>query len=140
MTENVDEFLLNSSTQDILIVPIYQDEIPFNATIGMIDWRLYGLLSSLVKEKTLRGEPYEFLLLPFQHHHGMRNILCVGMGSKKNSSLKDISIKIADKVTRLQIRKVFILDAFLDELPEMEHLKFKKEFIKPFKQETQWIQ
>ena len=137
----IDEYLLNSSTQDILIVPIYQDEIPFTQNIGLLDWRLYGLFSHLYKDKHLQGLPNECLLLPVQHHHGLRNILCVGMGkrSEKISTSTAVIKNISDKVQKLNIQKVYIMDTFFNEISESTKSEQMKNFSKHFKQETRWI-
>ncbi len=65
---------------DVLVVPLWTDVRPLRGVAGLLDWRLNGRLSQMLREEKLRGELGEKMLflndrVPWKH------ILAVGLGA-----------------------------------------------------------
>jgi hypothetical protein len=65
---------------DAIVVPLWSDVRPLRGTAGLLDWRLNGRLSQLVREGRLEGEVGEKLLF-FTTRVPWRRVLTVGVGA-----------------------------------------------------------
>ncbi|MCX8116384.1 MAG: hypothetical protein N3G78_00450 [Desulfobacterota bacterium] len=66
---------------DLLISGFFGDERPLKGTAGLLDWRLNGRLSRLLREGRLTGEWIERTLIPSQGRILPQWILLFGLGS-----------------------------------------------------------
>jgi len=64
---------------DALVVPIWTDVRPLRGAAGLLDWRLNGRLSQLLRDGRVEGEVGEKLLF-FTTRVPWRRILTVGVG------------------------------------------------------------
>jgi hypothetical protein len=65
---------------DLLVTGFFQDERPLKGTSGLIDWRLNGMLSHLLKEGKMTGEWQETTLIPSHGRVMPQLILLLGLG------------------------------------------------------------
>ena len=79
---------LNISTENpdlpkhkCLALGIFADEKPPRGICGFIDWRLNGFISREIKEKRIRGEFEEKIIIPFPIRIGSEMLLLFGLGN-----------------------------------------------------------
>ena len=78
---------LNISTENpdlpkhkCLALGIFADEKPPRGICGFIDWRLNGFLSREIKEKRIKGDFEEKIIIPFPVRIGSEMLLLFGLG------------------------------------------------------------
>ena len=70
---------------DALVVPVWTDVRPLRGAAGLLDWRLNGRLSQLLREGRLEGETGEKLLF-VANRVPWRRVLTVGVGAETSFS------------------------------------------------------
>ena len=75
----------NGPGGDALVVPIWTDVRPLRGAAGLLDWRMCGRLSQVIREGRLAGTPGEKLLL-VTNRIRWRRVLAVGVGDSKEFS------------------------------------------------------
>jgi hypothetical protein len=65
---------------DVLVVPLWTDVRPLHGVAGLLDWRLNGRLSQMLREEKLQGELGEKMLF-FTERVPWKRILAVGLGA-----------------------------------------------------------
>jgi leucyl aminopeptidase len=70
---------------DALVVPLWADVRPLRGAAGLLDWRLNGRLSRLLREGRLDGSNGEKLLF-FTGRVPWRRVLTIGLGTTTNFS------------------------------------------------------
>ncbi|MBN2574642.1 MAG: hypothetical protein JXP73_08740 [Deltaproteobacteria bacterium] len=68
---------------DVLAVPVWSDLRPLRGAAGLLDWRLCGRLSQLLREGRLCGAPGEKLLLA-TNRIAWQRVLAVGVGDSRD--------------------------------------------------------
>jgi hypothetical protein len=66
-------------------VPIWTDVRPLRGAAGLLDWRMCGRLSQVIREGRLAGTPGEKLLL-VTNRIRWRRVLAIGVGDSKEFS------------------------------------------------------
>ncbi len=66
---------------DLLVLGCYREDRPIRGVGGLLDWRLDGWFSRLMKRGFFGGELGEVLLFPVGHRVAASRVLMVGMGS-----------------------------------------------------------
>jgi hypothetical protein len=64
---------------DALVVPVWSDVRPLRGAAGLLDWRLCGRLSQMIRDGRVTGAPHEKLLL-VTNRVPWRRVLAVGVG------------------------------------------------------------
>jgi hypothetical protein len=92
--------------RDCLVLPVFKDDRPLRGAAGLVDWRLCGRLSRLLKANKASAEAGETMLLPCGRRLRFARILWFGLGDAKGYSderfRKDLSW-ILDVVTKAGI-------------------------------------
>jgi hypothetical protein len=70
---------------DVLVVPIWSDVRPLRGPTGLLDWRLCGKISQMIREGRVSGSTGEKLLL-VTGRLAWRRILAVGVGASADFS------------------------------------------------------
>ena len=70
-----------SASVELCACSIWSDERPVRGFAGLLDWRLGGRISRLLKSGFLRGDVGEVLLVPGKPHLPFDKVLVVGLGS-----------------------------------------------------------
>ncbi|HLU65692.1 MAG TPA: M17 family peptidase N-terminal domain-containing protein [Kofleriaceae bacterium] len=66
---------------DALVLTFFRDERPLRGAAGLVDWRLCGRLSRLIKLGRIRGEAGESLLMPPGRRLPFSRIILFGLGA-----------------------------------------------------------
>jgi len=66
---------------DLLVVAATEEERPLRGAAGLVDWRLYGVLSAAIQEHRFHGGFGESLLVPGSHQLRAKWAVLVGLGS-----------------------------------------------------------
>ena len=69
----------HGSGGDALVVPVWSDIRPLRGAAGLLDWRLCGRLSQMIRDGRVSGAPQEKLLL-VTNRVPWRRVLAVGVG------------------------------------------------------------
>lgn len=68
---------------DLLVLMWFQDQIPFHGLMGLIDWRVNGMISHLIEQKKLTGKAREMVLLPSEHRFQADKLIILGLGERE---------------------------------------------------------
>jgi len=94
---------------ELLVTGLFQDERPLKGTSGLIDWRLNGTLSHLLKEGRMTGEWQEATLIPSHGRVIPPLILLLGLGKLRDYStlrLRDLFPRLFETLRKLKSSKV----------------------------------
>jgi hypothetical protein len=73
----------DETARDCLVLPVFKDDRPLRGAAGLVDWRLCGKLSRLVKAQRASAEAGEQLLLPPGRRLRFKRIFWFGLGDAK---------------------------------------------------------
>jgi hypothetical protein len=94
---------------ELLVTGFFQDERPLKGTSGLIDWRLNGMLSHLLKEGKMTGEWQETTLIPSLGRVIPQLILLLGLGKVRDYStlrLRDLFPRLFQTLKNLKSSKI----------------------------------
>ncbi len=94
---------------ELLVTGFFQDERPLKGTSGLIDWRLNGTISHLLKERKMTGEWQETTLIPSRGRVIPPLILLLGLGKVRDYStlrLRDLFPRLFETLRNLKSSKV----------------------------------
>jgi hypothetical protein len=94
---------------ELLVTGFFQDERPLKGTSGLIDWRLNGTISHLLKEKKMTGEWQEATLIPSYGRMIPPLILLLGLGKVTDYStlrLRDLFPRFFETLRNLKSSKI----------------------------------
>jgi Cytosol aminopeptidase family, N-terminal domain len=73
---------LDEANVELCACSIWSDERPMRGLAGLLDWRLGGRLTALLRSGFLRGDAGETLLIPGKPHVPFEKVLVVGLGAR----------------------------------------------------------
>jgi hypothetical protein len=76
----------DEAPRDALILPVFRSDRPLRGAAGLVDWRLCGRLSRLIKSNRATGDAGETILLPPGRRLRFTKILWFGLGDAKGYS------------------------------------------------------
>jgi hypothetical protein len=88
---------LDEANVELCACAIWSDERPMRGFAGLLDWRLAGRLSALIKSGFLRGDFGEALLVPGKPHVPFEKVLVMGLGARSD---------FADTTFRLSLTRI----------------------------------
>jgi len=94
---------------ELLVTGFFQDERPLKGTSGLIDWRLNGMLSHLLKQGRMSGEWQESILIPSYGRVIPPLILLLGLGKVRDYStlrLRDLFPRFFQTLRNLKSSRV----------------------------------
>lgn len=94
---------------DFLACGFFSDERPLKGSAGLVDWRLNGRLSRLLKERKITGQWEEVILIPTQGRIFPKLVLLFGFGNLRQYSylkVREISMYILNTLSRLKASNV----------------------------------
>lgn len=65
---------------EVFVTPFHEDERPLRGAAGLLDWRLCGRLSQLVRAGRMRGVRDEIVLVPTMGRMVFERIVMIGAG------------------------------------------------------------
>ena len=94
---------------ELLVTGFFQDERPLKGTSGLIDWRMNGILSDLLKGGKMTGEWQETTLIPSHGRVIPRLILLLGLGKVRDYStlrLRELFPRLFQTLRNLKISRI----------------------------------
>ena len=76
----------DETQRDALVLPVFRSDRPLRGAAGLVDWRLCGRLSRLIKANRATGDAGETILLPPGRRLRFSKILWFGLGDAKGYS------------------------------------------------------
>ena len=73
----------DESARDCLVLPVFRDDRPLRGAAGLVDWRLCGRLSRLLKATRATADRGETMLLPPGRRLRFSRVLWFGLGDAK---------------------------------------------------------
>lgn len=71
---------LDQLSTEILVACIFEDEKPPHGVAGLVDWRLAGSISRVIRRGFFTGKPGEVLMLPSKPRLNFDKVLLFGLG------------------------------------------------------------
>lgn len=65
---------------DLVVLPCFEDERPLQGLAGLVDWRMSGRLSTLLRDGFFTGAAGEAVLLPGRQTLPMARLVLIGLG------------------------------------------------------------
>ena len=104
---------LSFTSQEIDKVPVelimlmhYEDDIPLNDLLGLLDWRINGRLSQIIKKQQFKGKAKELLLMPSEMRFKAHEIIILGLGKKADFSEEHINQVLDYFLTTVEKKKM----------------------------------
>jgi hypothetical protein len=76
----------DESQRDTIVLPVFKTDRPLRGAAGLVDWRLCGRLSRLLKANRATGEAGETIMLPPGRRLRFKKIIWFGLGDAKGYS------------------------------------------------------
>jgi hypothetical protein len=73
----------DETARDCLVLPVFRDDRPLRGAAGLVDWRLCGRLSRLVKANRATADARETMMLPPGRRLRFARIMWFGLGDAK---------------------------------------------------------
>ncbi len=102
---------LEEASAEVCACAIWSDERPVRGFAGLLDWRLGGRLSALLKSGFVRGDRGEALLLPGKPNVPFEKVLVVGLGPRSgfgDSTFREALARIARSLEGMRVRRAVI--------------------------------
>lgn len=96
---------------DGLLLFVARDERPLQGLAGLVDWRLAGGVSRLLKKSWITGEVAEHVLAPGSRVIGIERILTVGLGPADDVTAKTLEEAVsgaADAATEAAVASLVV--------------------------------
>ena len=102
---------LDEANVELCACAIWTDERPMRGFAGLLDWRLGGRLSALLKSEFLRGDLGETLLVPGKPWLPFEKVLVVGLGLKSefgDATFRRSVMTIAAALEGMKVRRAVV--------------------------------
>jgi hypothetical protein len=102
---------LDSANVELCACAVWSDERPVRGLAGLLDWRLGGRISALLKSRFFVGELGDALLVPGKPHVPFEKVLLVGLGERSafgEDRFRQGVLHVANALERLHIRRAVV--------------------------------
>lgn len=102
---------LDEVSAEVVACGIYSDERPFAGLAGLLDWRLAGRLSRLVKRGFLLGTVGELLAVPVRPRLPFDKLLVAGLGPRASfgrATFRTVLERTMDALAGLHVKKAVV--------------------------------
>jgi hypothetical protein len=102
---------LDEANVELCACTIWSDERPMRGFADLLDWRLGGRLSALLKADFVRGDAGETLLVPGKPHLPFEKVLVIGLGPRARfdeGAFRDAILRLARTLERLRVRRAVL--------------------------------
>jgi Cytosol aminopeptidase family, N-terminal domain len=102
---------LDEANVELCACTVWDDERPVRGFAGLLDWRLGGRLSALLKTGFFHGDLGEVLLLPGKPHVPFEKVLVVGLGARgafDDAAFRRSLLRMAGALEGLRVRRAVL--------------------------------
>lgn len=102
---------IDETSAEVLACAIWSDERPLRGLAGLLDWRMAGRLSELVRGGFLRGDRGEVLLVPGKPSLPFEKLLVFGLGARASfgdAVFRDVVAHLVRALEGLRIRRAVV--------------------------------
>jgi Cytosol aminopeptidase family, N-terminal domain len=102
---------LDEANVELCVCTIWSDERPLRGFAGLLDWRLGGRLSALLKSGFLSGQFGEALLVPGKPHLPFEKVLVLGLGKRSafgDGTFRRVVVRMARALEGMRVRRAVI--------------------------------
>ncbi len=102
---------LDEANVELVACAIWSDERPMRGLAGLLDWRLGGRLSALLKSGFVTGEAGEALLVPGKPHVPFEKVLLLGLGARSgfgDGAYRAAVTRLAERLEGLRVRRAVV--------------------------------
>jgi Cytosol aminopeptidase family, N-terminal domain len=102
---------LDDASAELCACSLWTDVRPMRGLAGLLDWRLGGRLSALLKTGFLSGRRGEALLVPGKPHVPFEKVLVVGLGKRAefdDATFRAAMMHIAKALEGLRVRRAVV--------------------------------
>jgi hypothetical protein len=102
---------LDEANVELCACTIWKDERPLRGFAGLLDWRLGGRLSALLKSGFVTGEAGEALLVPGKPHVPFEKVLVLGLGARSgfgDGAFRRAVLHVARALEGLRVRRAVV--------------------------------
>jgi hypothetical protein len=102
---------LDEANVELCACTVWSDERPMRGLAGLLDWRLGGRLSALLRSGFLRGELGESLIVPGKPHVPFEKVLVMGLGRRAgfdDEAFKAAVLRLARTFEGLRVRRAVL--------------------------------
>jgi hypothetical protein len=103
--------VLDDASAELCVCSIWNDERPIRGLAGLLDWRLGGRLSELLRAGFVSGRRGEALLVPGKPHLPFEKVLVIGLGSRGSfgdEAFREGLLRLARTLTGLRVRRAVV--------------------------------
>jgi len=97
---------LDALKSEALCVPFFSDERPLRGALGLVDWRLCGLISRLILRSRISGARGETVLVPARPKLTVEKLLLFGVGPTAELDEQAFADGVAHMLTTLTRARV----------------------------------
>ncbi len=101
----------DAESAEVCACSMWSDERPVRGFAGMIDWRLGGRISALVKSGFVTGEAGERLLVPGKPHVPFEKVVVLGLGPRSafdEDAFRRAVLGLAQTLSGLRVRRAIV--------------------------------
>jgi leucyl aminopeptidase len=102
---------MDEPTVELCACTLWSDERPLRGFAGLLDWRMGGRLSALLKSGFVSGEVGETLLVPGKPHVPFEKVLLVGLGARSgfgDGGFRRAVLHIARALEGMRVRRAVV--------------------------------
>jgi hypothetical protein len=102
---------LDEASVELCACTIWSDERPMRGFADLLDWRLGGRISALLKSDFVRGDLGETLLVPGKPHLPFEKVLVLGLGARGGfgeSEFRAAVMRLAQTFEGLRVRRAVL--------------------------------
>ena len=76
---------------DAIGIPFFSDQRPPRGVLGLLDWRLCGLITRMMQRQKIAGAPLETILIPARQRLPFDKVLLFGAGARAEIGLERVT-------------------------------------------------
>jgi len=102
---------LDDASAELCACSLWEDERPMRGLAALVDWRMGGRLSALIKSGFLSGRHGEALLVPGKPHVPFEKVLVAGLGRRADfddDAFRGSVTRIASALEGLRVRRAVV--------------------------------
>ena len=102
---------LDEANVELCACTIWSDERPLRGFAGLVDWRLGGRLSALVKTGFVTGAQGETVLLQGKPHVPFEKVLVLGLGTRSgfgDGTFREAVLRMAAALEGMRVRRAVV--------------------------------